>query len=87
MRCVDVWTSLGAKVCVFRFSKCVAGIAKRRKDGQNLVNVNVGFSHVTYELHGTRLGLTRRRRVFLRKLAKMSLIVSSDLNTIRKFAV
>ncbi len=44
MRCVDVWTSLGANakcksVC---FPKCVAGIAKRRKDGQNLMNV--GFS-------------------------------------------
>jgi hypothetical protein len=34
----DVWTSLGAKVCVSQNPKCVAGIAKRRKDGQNLVN-------------------------------------------------
>ena len=40
-RCVDLTQC--KSVC---FPKCVAGIAKRRKDGRNFVNV--GFSHVTY---------------------------------------
>jgi hypothetical protein len=46
MRCVDVWTSLVTRCKSVCFPKCVAGIAKRIKEGHNLVNV--GFSHGTY---------------------------------------
>ena len=41
--CRRVYLTRCKSVC---FPKCVAGIAKWRKDGRNLVNV--GFSHVTY---------------------------------------
>jgi hypothetical protein len=43
VRCVDVWTSLSAKVCVFQ--NVSPELRKGEKMGENLVNV--GFSHVT----------------------------------------